>query len=280
MEYKSVLKKVSGGEGDRCHYPTRLDVYGCGCEHNCTYCYARSLLEFRGLWEPVEPRIATKTCIAKALDKISPQTVIRLGGMTDPFQPVESREHLNRWLIGELNKRGIGYLIVTKSPTVSDCLDVLDRNLAHVQISVTSTTPEIPYKMENAEPFAKRLQSAIKLQSAGIDVQLRLSPFIPQLVDLNLIRDCPIEKIVVEFLRVNSRICKNMPWLDISEYTERCGAYRTLPLDSKMDYIRPLLGKKRVTVCEDNPQHYDFFNRYVNPNPEDCCDLRNQNGTI
>ena len=28
-EFKSFFKKVSGNKGDRCHYATRLDTYGC-----------------------------------------------------------------------------------------------------------------------------------------------------------------------------------------------------------------------------------------------------------
>lgn len=48
-EFKSFLKTVTGNEGGKCRYPTRLDPYGCGCSHDCAYCYARSLLEFRGL---------------------------------------------------------------------------------------------------------------------------------------------------------------------------------------------------------------------------------------
>ena len=31
--YNAVLKRPKGGEGDRCLYPTRLDTYGCGCQH-------------------------------------------------------------------------------------------------------------------------------------------------------------------------------------------------------------------------------------------------------
>ena len=35
----------------------RLDTYGCGCQHNCKYCYAKSLLDFRKLWDPAHPSI-------------------------------------------------------------------------------------------------------------------------------------------------------------------------------------------------------------------------------
>ena len=46
-EFKSFLKTVAGNEGGKCKYPPRLDLYGCGCAHNCVYCYAMSRLVFR-----------------------------------------------------------------------------------------------------------------------------------------------------------------------------------------------------------------------------------------
>ena len=57
-EYKSFYKVVGGNEGSKCHYPARLDLYGCGCEHDCKYCYAKSLLNFRKLWNPMAPSVA------------------------------------------------------------------------------------------------------------------------------------------------------------------------------------------------------------------------------
>ena len=34
-EFKSFFKTVTGNEGGKCRYPTRLDPYGCGCMHDC-----------------------------------------------------------------------------------------------------------------------------------------------------------------------------------------------------------------------------------------------------
>lgn len=67
-EFKSFYKTVTAAEGDRCKYPTRLDVYGCGCQHDCSYCYAKSLLDFRGLWHPDDPSIADIDKIRRKLD--------------------------------------------------------------------------------------------------------------------------------------------------------------------------------------------------------------------
>lgn len=97
-EYRSFYKTVSGNEGSKCRYPTRLDTYGCGCAHNCEYCYDRSLLEFRKLWNPSDPAVADIGNIRRKLDRVEPGTILRLGGMTDCFQPAE-KKHRVRYIM-------------------------------------------------------------------------------------------------------------------------------------------------------------------------------------
>lgn len=87
-EFKSFFKRVTGNEGSRCLYPTRLDTYGRGCQHNCDYCYARSLLDFRKMWNPAFPAIANINKIRHTIrTKLHQGEIVRLGGMTDCFQP-------------------------------------------------------------------------------------------------------------------------------------------------------------------------------------------------
>ena len=40
--FSIFYKEVEGNEKSKCMYPTRLDTYGCGCQHDCKYCYAKS----------------------------------------------------------------------------------------------------------------------------------------------------------------------------------------------------------------------------------------------
>lgn len=68
-EFNSFFKTVGGGEGSKCHYPTRLDTYGCGCQHDCKYCYAKSLLEFRNLWDAQNPSVADIEKVRKVIEK-------------------------------------------------------------------------------------------------------------------------------------------------------------------------------------------------------------------
>lgn len=275
--FGSFYSEASGGEGERCSYPTRLDTYGCGCSHNCSYCYARSLLDFRGLWHPESPKIASTQDISRALKKVKRGTVLRLGGMTDCFQPLERVYGATRQAIQMLNARGIGYLIVTKSDLVAEkaYTRVMDPELAHIQIRVTSTSDEPNFLMERASRPSDRLKAAERLQKAGYDVSLRVSPYIPELVDIEALKASNVRKCLVEFLRVNGFISK---WLEAegystSHYTQKSGGYRHLPLWKKQSLLEPFRCFE-LTVCEDEPNAYEYWKSNVNANPDDCCNLR------
>lgn len=210
-KFQSFYAEPSGGEGERCYYPVRLDTYGCGCQHNCAYCYARSLLDFRGLWRPEKPSVAPADYIVKKLKKVRPGTVLRLGGMTDCFMPYEKQYRATYQTIKALNARKIEYLIVTKSDLVADPLymNIYDPELAHFQITVTSTSDKPNVLKEQATPPSLRLRAAETLSKAGFDVSLRVSPYIPKLVETERINETGL-KTLVEFLRVNHWIEK---WL-------------------------------------------------------------------
>ena len=274
-EYKSFLRTVGGNEGNKCRYPTRLDSYGCGCAHDCGYCYARSLLEFRDLWHPEEPAVADIGKIRKKLDRIEPGSILRLGGMTDCFQPMEKKYRVTYDVIRELNRRKIGYLIVTKSAIAADdeYLNLYDPELAHIQVSITTTDDEKALKYEKASRTSDRIAAIEKLQANGMDVSVRLSPFIPEFVDFDVLNAIRCDKILVEFLRCNAFIRKTFP-IDYSEYTVKQSGYRHLPLRKKMEYLTKITGFREVTVCEDETQAYQFWKENVNPNPDDCCNLR------
>ncbi|MBO7183463.1 MAG: radical SAM protein [Bacteroidales bacterium] len=279
-EFKSFFKTVSGNEGALCHYTTRLDTYGCGCEHNCSYCYARSLLEFRNLWHPASPRVASIDKIARRIKRIEPGSIIRLGGMTDCLQPIEAQHKVTRATIAMLNRAGIGYLIVTKSHLIAteDYLGLLDPKLAHIQITVTNTDDKAALAYEKCSLSSKRLDAATKLQDAGMDVALRLSPYVPEFIDPGVIAKTGVKKIVVEFLRVNHWIETWVDGLvDLTPYTLKHGGYRHLPLEEKvrrLAALREALPDCEFTVCEDVPEHWAYWRDHVNANPADCCNLR------
>ena len=274
-EYKSFYKTVDGNEGQKCHYPTRLDTYGCGCQHDCKYCYAKSLLSFRKLWNSIDPNVADVSKIEKKVKTLKKGTIVRLGGMTDCFQPCEKQYRVTYETIKLLNKQGIHYLIVTKSDMVADdeYVKIMDKSLAHIQITVTSTDDKIALHYEKATPSSRRIKAIEKLEALGFDVQIRLSPFIPEYIDMEVINAVTCKRAIVEFLRVNSFIKKTFD-LDYSAYNYTEGGYQHLPLETKKQWINQILATKEVSVCEDCNEAYEYWQNHVNPFPGDCCNLR------
>lgn len=271
-EYKSFYKTVEGGnEGGKCLYNTRLDTYGCGCQHDCSYCYAKSLLNFRKLWNAKEPAVADIDKIERRIAKLEPGTIVRLGGMTDCFQPVEEELGVTLETIRLLNMHNIGYLIVTKSDLICSYANILRKDLAHIQISTTW----LP--CEKATSTKRRIAAIESLEEAGFDVAVRLSPYVPQVVDFDQLNSIRCKKIIVEFLRVNHWIKKWLP-LDYSEYSVFHAGYQHLPLDKKIEYLAKVTGFDQVSVCDDVDDAYFYFKECVNFNKEDCCNLR-RNGT-
>jgi len=47
-----------------------------------------------------------------------------------------------------------------------------------------------------------------------------------------------------------------------------------LPLEEKIKQLQKIKGFKEVTVCEDVDEHYEYWKNNVNPNKEDCCNLK------
>lgn len=273
--FKSFYKTVTGGEGNKCKYPTRLDTYGCGCSHDCGYCYAKSLLDFRGLWNPGDPKVADLAKIERRLDRVPEGSVLRLGGMTDCFQECEKERRVTLGTMRMMFERGIHALIVTKSDLVAsdDYLAVLDKDLAHVQVSVTTTDDGMNPFEEKAPAPSRRIAAIERLHAEGIDVAVRLSPLVPEYIDFDRVNAIKADKAVVEFLRVNSWIKKWLPGVDLSAYTLKEGGYMHLPLDRKLEIVEKVK-LPSVTVCEDVQEHYDHWRDRFNPNRDDCCNLR------
>ena len=201
-------------------------------------------------------------------------TIVRLGGMTDCFQPIENIYRVTYGVIKALNEAGIGYLIVTKSDMVAndEYVNIMNPKLAHIQITVTTTDDELSKTYEKAVVPSRRIKAIEKLQELGFDVALRLSPFIPQYIDFDILNSVKCDKILIEFLRTNSWIEK---WfkLDFSEYTLKQSGYNHLPLERKIHYLSLIKGFEQMSVCDDVDEHYRYWQENVNYNKNDCCNL-------
>jgi DNA repair photolyase len=166
-----------------------------GCEHGCSYCFARPSHAFQGLSSGLdfETKLFAKTNAPDLLLKeisarnYEPRT-IALGTNTDPYQPIERRFRITRSILEVLSLVNHPVGIVTKSALVTRDLDILrsmtERRLVKVAISVTTLDPKLARQMEpRAASPAKRLETMRKLTEAGIPVTVLVAPVIPAIND-------------------------------------------------------------------------------------------------
>ena len=169
-----------------------------GCEHGCSYCYARPTHAHMGLSAGLdfESRLFAKTNVAEVLraellKKTYRPKTIALGSNTDPYQPIERTYRLTRQILEVLSEFGHPVGIVTKSALIERDIDILaamaEKGLAKVAVSVTTLDRKLARSMEpRAATPALRLKAISALSAAGIPTAVLAAPIIPGLNDAEI----------------------------------------------------------------------------------------------
>ncbi len=169
-----------------------------GCEHGCSYCYARPTHEYLGYDAGLgfETKIVVKHDAPKLFrlflskDSWAPEPII-LSGVTDPYQPCERQFRLTRRCVEVAAGANQPISFVTKNALILRDLDLLAPmaalNLVHVNISITSLDPNLARVMEpRASAPAARLRAIRELSAAGVPVRVLVAPVVPGLTDAEL----------------------------------------------------------------------------------------------
>lgn len=171
-----------------------------GCEHGCSYCYARPThsylghspgLEFeRDIYVKVN---AVEQLTRELADKRYRPKPIAMGTNTDPYQPSERKHKLTRDILKLLLATRHPATITTKSALVVRDLDILqpmaELGLIRVGISVTSMDHKLSRKMEpRASSPEKRLEALRLLSEAGVPTGVMVAPIVPAINDMELER--------------------------------------------------------------------------------------------
>ncbi len=166
-----------------------------GCEHGCSYCYARRTHEYLG-WNAgidFETRILAKTDAAELLQAElcrmrEPPTHLSCSGVTDPYQPVERRLGITRSCLAVLAEMRMPVTIITKNHLVTRDIDHLAElagfDAAAVGVSVNTLDRDLAAALEpRASSPRMRLRAVRELNDAGIPAGIMLAPVIPGLND-------------------------------------------------------------------------------------------------
>jgi DNA repair photolyase len=166
-----------------------------GCQHGCSFCYARSTHSFLGLEadDSFQNHILLKSNAPEALEQqlkratrsAKPVGRIAIGTATDPYQPIEAKMKLTRQCLEVLAKYQLPTSITTRSPLILRDLDLLKEiPITSVNISVNTLDRTVWRNMEPSTPFPmKRLETVQQLTEAGIPAGIFMAPILPLITD-------------------------------------------------------------------------------------------------
>ncbi len=164
-----------------------------GCEHGCSYCYARNAHEYWGYSAGLdfERIIIVKENAAELLEKELQKpnwkpVPLMFSGNTDCYQPLERKFEITRRCLEVLARYRHPVSLITKNQLILRDLDLLkalaEHDLVHVALSITTLNEDLRRRMEpRTSPGLKRLEVVRKLSEAGIPVMAMLGPIIPGL---------------------------------------------------------------------------------------------------
>ncbi|WP_020201005.1 PA0069 family radical SAM protein [Cupriavidus sp. WS] len=176
-----------------------INVYR-GCEHGCSYCFARPTHAYLGLSPGLdfETQLFAKPNAAELLrrelsKKHYVPSVIALGTNTDPYQPIEREHRLTRAILEVLEEFNHPVAITTKSSLVTRDADILARmaakGLARVYVSIGTLDADIARRLEpRANTPARRMEGVRRLAGQGIPTGVIVAPIIPALTDFDIER--------------------------------------------------------------------------------------------
>lgn len=183
-------------------YPYVINPYT-GCQHACTYCYARFMKRFSGHKEPWGEFVDVKIKAADLLRvDIAKKAMGRvwISGVCDPYQPLEAQYQLTRQCLEILAQSGWPVVIQTRSPLVIRDMDILkEAPDLEVGLSVTTADDRIRRLFEpHAPPIGDRLKALEELHEAGIRTYAMIAPMLPGAEGLGRLLRGRIEYLLID----------------------------------------------------------------------------------
>lgn len=160
-----------------------------GCEHACTYCYARFMKRFTGHREPwgefVDVKINAPDLLKREIDRTPPGRVW-VSGVCDPYQPLERTYKVTKKCLEILVEHDWPITIQTKSALVlRDVALFAGSNKIEVGLTVTTGDERVRELFEpNAASIKERIKALEKLHLAGTRTYIMIAPMLPQAEEL------------------------------------------------------------------------------------------------
>jgi len=182
MIVKEVYAKSVLSKSKVCDYTVNPYV---GCEHGCTYCYARFMRRFSGHKEAWGEFVDVKVNAASLLEtEVENKKAGRvwISGVCDPYQPLEKKYELTKRCLEILLKHDWPVTVQTKSPLVLRDKKLLEKFSAmEVGFTVTTADEGLRQIFESRAPsIGERISALEELHSIGIKTFAMVAPILPK----------------------------------------------------------------------------------------------------
>jgi len=183
-------------------YPYVINPYT-GCQHACSYCYARFMKRVTRHTEPwgqfVDVKITAPDLLRAEVTKKKPGKVW-VSGVCDPYQPLEAKYQLTRQCLETLAQHGWPVAVQTRSPLVLRDVDILKAGKDfEVGFSVPTADDTIRKMFEpNAPAIGARIGALDELHRAGLRTFVMIAPMLPGAEGLPEILAGKIDRVLVD----------------------------------------------------------------------------------
>ncbi len=280
-----------------CGLPIRLDSYK-GCVFNCAYCFARA--RERSIHDtkvkPADPNYLNKL-FKRSIDEnkesfvgqfIQRRVPIHFGGMSDPFQPAETKYKTSLAYLRTFARYSYPVVISTRGVMVAEepyLILLKQMKSVIIQFSLSSIDDQRSSVVEEERVSPSNILRAMeKLAKHGVSVTSRWQPYIPTLGEsipdfISTVSSAGCSHLSFEHLKIligrRQRVVQSVHdynGIDILDYYKKEGAYYLgrefiLPAETRLKRVlevRDITHKAGMTlgVADNDLQHYS---------DTDCC---------
>jgi DNA repair photolyase len=179
-----------------------------GCQHGCSYCYARFMKRFTGHKEPWGEFVDVKVNAPELLRaEIARKRKGRVwvSGVCDPYQPLEAKYEITRRCLETLAEWDWPVIVQTRSPLVLRDEDILKKGRSfEAGLSITTADDGIRRLFEpKAPPVEERVRALDELHRGGIRTYAMIAPMLPRAEGLPELLAGKVDYLLVDRMNYN-----------------------------------------------------------------------------
>lgn len=216
-----------------------------GCEFGCLYCYSQSNKNIKknDFSSSLGIKINAPKILSKELRYRRPKRIL-LGTTTECFQYQERKLKITGKILQMLNDHKIPYTILTKSPFITDYLNLISQNeMNKIYFTLNFVSDKMIRLLEPRAPsLDERIHALNQIIAKKIKLRVHIGPFIPYLYSLD------------EILKI---IPEGINEVDIEIYNKKQGNFDRVMKIIEQN-IDPSLSKKIKSVYASRESYCAF----------------------